>query len=348
MEKELSLVEVAPDSVRFATKRCPVCGQMLFADMDVCYGCLYDFRKKPTLPTGFPPMLLEEGNDLGLMAAAPRPRGKEPTFDDPADARAAVERLVAGGGSLGVSGSLLTKGMPRDTPAQDSGGSGPQGGRATQVGGSRVVAPRESAATAAREMSTSAHRDAPTPRDVLAPRDALVPREPLVLSEPPMPRDAPAPREAPVPQRIDVREPRAGVQLVPTQDDPPEPSSAASRGGRGELPPAEVATELVEDPRGGGYRLRLQTSEAEADVDIGPRGLLIGRASTCDIVLHSRSVSRRHLRVSKSGNEVIVEDQGATNPALVEGRQLVGRQRLAPGATIELSGVLLTLRVPER
>lgn len=273
MEKELSLVEVAPDSVRFATKRCPVCGQMLFADMDVCYGCLYDFRKKPTLPTGFPPMLFEEGNDLGLGAAAPMPRGKEPTFDDPADARAAVERLVAGGGSLGVSGSLLTKGMPRDNPA---------------------------------------------------------------------------PCEPPASQRLDACGPRAGTQLASVQDDPPEPAPATSRGGRGELPPAEVATELVEDSRGGGYRLRLQTSEAEADVDIGPRGLLIGRASTCDIVLHSRSVSRRHLRVAKSGDEVIVEDQGATNPAYVEGRQLVGRQRLAPGATIELSGVLLTLRVPER
>lgn len=31
-----------------ATKTCPRCGAELFADMDVCYGCLYDFtRPKP-------------------------------------------------------------------------------------------------------------------------------------------------------------------------------------------------------------------------------------------------------------------------------------------------------------
>ena len=27
------------------TKTCPRCGQVLFADMDVCYGCLYDFSR---------------------------------------------------------------------------------------------------------------------------------------------------------------------------------------------------------------------------------------------------------------------------------------------------------------
>lgn len=29
----------------YGTKTCPRCGQMLFADMSVCYGCLYDFRR---------------------------------------------------------------------------------------------------------------------------------------------------------------------------------------------------------------------------------------------------------------------------------------------------------------
>lgn len=36
-----------------ATRRCPRCGEVLFADMDVCYGCLYDFRRRPfRLPEG--------------------------------------------------------------------------------------------------------------------------------------------------------------------------------------------------------------------------------------------------------------------------------------------------------
>lgn len=34
------------------TKVCPRCGQELFADMDVCYGCLYDFSKDVTTSHG--------------------------------------------------------------------------------------------------------------------------------------------------------------------------------------------------------------------------------------------------------------------------------------------------------
>lgn len=33
-----------------ATKSCPRCGAILFADMDVCYGCLYDFSTSPFEP----------------------------------------------------------------------------------------------------------------------------------------------------------------------------------------------------------------------------------------------------------------------------------------------------------
>ena len=29
----------------YATRRCPRCGAELYADMDVCYGCLYDFTR---------------------------------------------------------------------------------------------------------------------------------------------------------------------------------------------------------------------------------------------------------------------------------------------------------------
>ena len=35
------------------SKRCPRCGELLFDDMDVCYGCLYDFTREPyRLPEG--------------------------------------------------------------------------------------------------------------------------------------------------------------------------------------------------------------------------------------------------------------------------------------------------------
>ena len=35
------------------SKRCPRCGEILFDDMDVCFGCLYDFTREPYhLPEG--------------------------------------------------------------------------------------------------------------------------------------------------------------------------------------------------------------------------------------------------------------------------------------------------------
>lgn len=37
--------EASSPSGRFSSRRCPRCGEVLFADMPVCYGCLYDFRR---------------------------------------------------------------------------------------------------------------------------------------------------------------------------------------------------------------------------------------------------------------------------------------------------------------
>lgn len=37
-------------SVELGTKVCPRCGETLFADMGVCYGCLYDFTRKSPRP----------------------------------------------------------------------------------------------------------------------------------------------------------------------------------------------------------------------------------------------------------------------------------------------------------
>ena len=43
----------ASEEPRAGSKRCPRCGELLFEDMDVCYGCLYDFSREPyRLPEG--------------------------------------------------------------------------------------------------------------------------------------------------------------------------------------------------------------------------------------------------------------------------------------------------------
>ena len=35
----------------YAKKTCPRCGEELFADMQVCYGCLYDFTRSDNGPS---------------------------------------------------------------------------------------------------------------------------------------------------------------------------------------------------------------------------------------------------------------------------------------------------------
>ena len=57
------------------SKRCPRCGELLFDDMDVCYGCLYDFTREPyRLPEGMIDQSLE-----GPQDALPQPQAPQAT-----------------------------------------------------------------------------------------------------------------------------------------------------------------------------------------------------------------------------------------------------------------------------
>lgn len=71
----------------YETKRCPRCGAELYADMGICYGCLYDFmrdvgRPAPVLPSPAPAASasdMREGDteDLSAATALARRRGDE-------------------------------------------------------------------------------------------------------------------------------------------------------------------------------------------------------------------------------------------------------------------------------
>lgn len=58
----------------YATKMCPRCGSELYADMDVCYGCLFDFDKQPQpvlLPSCEPVEgQVDDGDTADLSAVA--------------------------------------------------------------------------------------------------------------------------------------------------------------------------------------------------------------------------------------------------------------------------------------
>lgn len=61
--------------VQFGTKTCPCCGAVLYADMCVCYGCLYDFsRERPRAETA-PKRSLSSLPQLPDPARPPAPPG---------------------------------------------------------------------------------------------------------------------------------------------------------------------------------------------------------------------------------------------------------------------------------
>ena len=66
----------------FDSKRCPRCGETLYDDMDICYGCLYDFgrdRREEPAAAGVPEEFeLVEAPLDEPDAVAPRPGGPMP------------------------------------------------------------------------------------------------------------------------------------------------------------------------------------------------------------------------------------------------------------------------------
>ena len=91
------------------------------------------------------------------------------------------------------------------------------------------------------------------------------------------------------------------------------------------------------------YGLFVQTGDVDLVVPLPDGGVSVGRMPTNDIVLHSRAVSKRHLLLLPTDEGVRVEDQGATNPAILKGREITGSLTMAVGETIDVCGALLTL-----
>ena len=67
---------------------------------------------------------------------------------------------------------------------------------------------------------------------------------------------------------------------------------------------------------------------------------MIGRSSSCDVVLANPDVSRQHAQISFDDVEGwLVEDLGSTNGVVVNGGRVHGSLRLASGDQITLGPV---------
>ena len=136
--------------------------------------------------------------------------------------------------------------------------------------------------------------------------------------------------------RPGARPASAGMESTagPAGPAPPPPSaSAATAGTRWKMSGTDGAGKAV--------RLSLTETQFANATD----GLVIGRQqSSSDLVLSDASVSRRHARITKSGDVLSVEDLGSANGTRVDGQAVEGKAvRLSDKSVIEFGDVKVTL-----
>jgi pSer/pThr/pTyr-binding forkhead associated (FHA) protein len=81
------------------------------------------------------------------------------------------------------------------------------------------------------------------------------------------------------------------------------------------------------------------------DVLLGPGKYLIGRSSSCNVVLDAPLVSRRHAVVDVDANRAAVADLGSRNGVFVNGVRVRGTRVLRDGDTISLGAETLDVTI---
>jgi phosphoserine phosphatase RsbU/P len=83
------------------------------------------------------------------------------------------------------------------------------------------------------------------------------------------------------------------------------------------------------------------------DYECAGTSVVVGRASTAEIVIPDHRISRRHVRLFTEGDVWMVEDLGARNGTTINGARLEGTRPLAPGDVIRLGGTLIRVTRPQ-
>lgn len=86
-----------------------------------------------------------------------------------------------------------------------------------------------------------------------------------------------------------------------------------------------------------------RTPSMDVSLPIPKAGMSIGRGPDNDVILHSRAVSRSHVRLFVRDGAVIAQDMGATNPALYRGREVGEGTQIPFGGTISVCGTFVTV-----
>ncbi len=123
--------------------------------------------------------------------------------------------------------------------------------------------------------------------------------------------------------------------------------SASSGGASGVGTQPGVGTNSTSDSISSRHKVLcwVRTPSLDVRLPIPEEGLVVGRDPTSDVVLHSRAVSRSHVRIlpAKVGEQGMrVLDLGATNPALFSGREVRGEVLVPLGWTVSVCGAFVT------
>lgn len=132
----------------------------------------------------------------------------------------------------------------------------------------------------------------------------------------PEPEPGPGPEPEPEPGIYDVEEPDYLYEeesLDPTPSAPPTPT----------------------------WSVRVKTALSDTLLPVLSSGIFVGRAADCDVVLHQRSVSDKHLRLTSAADGVEFQDLGSTNPALYGSEPICDVVLVGRGGVVELCGTIL-------
>ncbi len=80
-------------------------------------------------------------------------------------------------------------------------------------------------------------------------------------------------------------------------------------------------------------------------VEVPAGATIVGRDVTCALRLDDEGISRRHLCLVRSGDEIFVEDLGSSNGTALNGEPLAGTARLRDRDVLEVGSYRLVLRI---
>ena len=90
--------------------------------------------------------------------------------------------------------------------------------------------------------------------------------------------------------------------------------------------------------------LRLVPASGAAPIDVSNDSALVGRDPTCDVVVSDGSVSRKHARLERRGEEWAVVDQGSANGTFVDSQRVV-ESPLRSGQELRFGAIPFTVEI---